>query len=148
MPDPNLKDYKKVEKYRFIDLLEHKSKDGSPKYAAHFTWFLEGEKVWYTDENSLTDLKIRIEESNLGLFGPGVLTGYAFRGDDPEEVYMGVRIGKYVERDRATHLPKFSARFFIGDSAETSELKFVDGRTVADVKKEIRKILSKAKLQG
>jgi len=141
-----LSDYKKVDKYRFIDLLEHK-KGKSPKYAAYFTWFLDGEKDWITDENSLTDLKIKIDEYELAAFGPGILTGYAFRGEKPEEVYRTIRIGRYVLRDRATHLPKFAAAFFVEGNAENPYgPERVEGQTIADVKKGIRETLSKFKL--
>ena len=92
----------------------------------------------------LTDLKIKIEESSLSLFGPGIVSGYPYRGDDPEEEYMGVRIGKYVERERAVKLPKFVGMFFVDDD---DSFKRVEGRTIADVKKGIREVLKTHKLR-
>lgn len=138
-------DYKKVEKYKFIDLLEHKSKNGSPKYAAYFTWLLDGPMIWITDDDNLTDLKIKIEESSLSLFGPGIVSGYPYRGGDPEEEYMGVRIGKYVARERAVKLPKFVGMFFVDDDDDS--FKRIEGRTIADVKKGIREVLKTHKLR-
>lgn len=144
-----LSDYKKVEKYRFMDLLEHKSKNGSPKYATYFSWFLNGPYIWVTDENNLTDLKIKIEENYDSLFNGGIVQGYPFRGGDFEEKYMGVGIGKFVHRERAIKLPKFAAMFHIvvDDDNNDESFKRVEGRTIADVKKEIRKILKTHKLR-
>ena len=48
---------------------------------------------------------------------------------------MGIRIGRYAERAKATHLPKFGARIIDQD---TPNLIVLEGDTVAAVRQEIR----------
>lgn len=83
----------------------------------------------------MVDLTIKIREIELGTWRPGYLTGYPFRGEDQEETYMGISIGRYTERANSTHLPKFGSRILI---KEDMWVIVLEGDAVAAVRQEIR----------
>lgn len=130
--------YKKIGEYRTEDLYEYMRDDKrKPRFiavAARGIGTLGG--ITVSDDNSVVDLRIRVREMDLGTFGPGYLTGYPFRADKPEKTYLGIAIGRYTERDAATHLPKYGARIDTGREG----LRIVEGDTVAQVQRGIKKL--------
>lgn len=129
--------YKKIGEYRTEDLYEYMKDDGKkPRFiavAARGIGRLGGISV--SNDNSVVDLRIRIRERDLGTFGPGYLTGYPFRAEKPEKTYQGVKIGRYTERDAATHLPKYGCRI---DTGVAANMQIFEGDTVAEVQRKIR----------
>ena len=129
--------YKKIGEFRTEDLYEYMKDDGKkPRFiavAARGIGRLGG--ITVSDDNSVVDLKIRCREMDLGTFGPGYLSGYPYRGDKPEMTYQGVKIGRYTERDGATHLPKYGARI---DTGTAAGLEIIEGDTAAEVQRGIR----------
>ena len=129
--------YKKIGEFRAEDLYEYMKDDGKkPRFiavAARGIGRLGG--ITVSDNNSVVDLKIRCREMDLGTFGPGYLSGYPFRDDKPEKIYQGVKIGRYIERDGATHLPKYGCRI---DTGVAANMQVFEGDTVAEVQRQIR----------
>ena len=129
--------YKKIGEYRTEDLYEYMKDDGKkPRFiavAARGIGTLGGIRV--SDNNSVVDLRIRCREMDLGTFGPGYLTGYPYRAEKPEKTYQGVKIGRYTERDAATHLPKYGCRI---DTGVAADMQIFEGDTVREVERKIR----------
>ena len=150
---PKKSDYKKLEGYGMVyDIYVHKKRNGKPKYVAiairDEDWIfnpdkvttIKGFQVAMSDDRSLIDLKIQLDEHNLGIYGPPYITGYGLGGYPPEETYRGVRIGKFTERDNAEFLPRYTAGLELD-----GEFVWVDRMTIAEVKKGLDELLDEHK---
>ena len=139
--EPSWKDYDFLYDHRGYSLFKHK-KGESPKYAFRKRYVDFSITVWGVTDNSITDLKILAEEEGLHTFGPGILSGYPFRGEKPKEVYRGVKIGEYVLRSKATHLPKFAAIVRPDGVRSSDENETVEARTLPQIRKKIDTVIA------
>ena len=148
---PKKSDYKKLESYGVtFDIYVHKKRNGKPKYIAvrvrETGWILDpddskiikGFQVSMSNDRSLIDLKIEIDEHIASMFDIFPITGYGLGGYPPEETYRGVRIGKFVKRDNAEFLPRYTAGLELD-----GEFVWVDRMTIAEVKKGLDELLDK-----
>ncbi len=128
------KNHRKLERYEHADLYERleRARDSHPKYVARLR-YEGGRRPTVSTEGSIQDLKILVDEYSDANFGPGVLSGYGFRGDKPKTFHRGIRIGEYIYREHSMHLPRFAAMI---DPPKGMPI-WVHGRTVEEVKSKI-----------
>ena len=131
----DLKGYQRIGQYKGDDLYEYR---GTNKRKTRFIAVsarrsIPDGLVMAEDNNSVVDLKIILREKDSMTFGPGCLTGYPYRKEKPEDTHMGINIGRYVERDNATHLPKYGARVY----KEKLGMRELEGDTVEEVREKI-----------
>ena len=137
----NWKNYQRFGQHKGFYLFE-RVKGTSPIYAFR-SISTDPVTIWGTTNFSKTDLKILAEESVLGGgFGPGILSGYAFRNDKPAQVYRGVKIGRYVLRSEATDLPKFGAHVVPPGKYSVSTDIFVVSRSLKEMQRKIDEAIS------
>ncbi len=82
----------------------------------------------------MKDLRILCKEVEECAFGPGILLGYPFLDSEPEEIYKGKAIGRFIFRDNLDKLPKFAAGMELG--------VFLEARTISELKTLIDKYLA------
>ena len=124
-----------------LEFMEHRE-GGSPKFVAVDQDTDTGEPdIWAETDSTKSDLKILVDERLMALSGGDFyLTGYGFTDKPPVETYRGVKIGRYVLRGKSKALPKFGAFVDIPNSIDSI---LAEGRTVAQVRKEIGRILDR-----
>lgn len=138
----NLNDYAEIDRFRGFLIYKRIDEGKRPVYVCKHRKYNSGAM-----SDHLTDIKILAKELDSEAFGLGHISGYRYGGVPPEEVYRGVKIGKYLYRDHAIDLPRFFAncvppnnklgRLF--DKLKTG----LTGSSVPEVREKIDTLISK-----